>query len=147
MWPFILLVKLLLTDSRLLAVFGQDLTNNFLSQSIHWYDGIIFAVGPLGVIWVLSAAVRVLGSPFLLGRGSESEEIIEKDLKSCTSQEVCELWDGNRVARMVGQGQIQEYLVIGADIWKEYDAKDKKHGFFKSCGKLLGANCHETDMY
>jgi hypothetical protein len=100
---------------RLFGAFGQDYTNYYLSRSIDWPDWIVFAIGPLGVVWILSATIRALGPPFLknaIGKGSEDPSLIEKDLMSSTSAEVCELWNGHNVVRLAAKGEIQEFLRV-----------------------------------
>ncbi|GCB20061.1 hypothetical protein AAWM_02946 [Aspergillus awamori] len=99
----------------LLGVFGQEQTNYFLCQSVDWFDYVLFAVGPLGVVWVVAATIRALGGPFLkhkIGRAFESEAMIERDLMSSTSEKVCELWNGETVDRLIGDAQIQEFWII-----------------------------------
>ena len=89
----------------------------------------------MGVIWVLSAAIRVLGLEFLrtkIGRGSEDEALVEKDLMTSTSPNVCELWNGEQVDRIVGVPHIQEFLLLGDEIWKSEDGKQR---FFHYDGK------------
>lgn len=93
-----------------------------------YLDDIIFAVGPLGIIWVLSAAIRAIGPKFLkerIGKGSENEALIERDLTSSTSADVCELWDGETVKRIKGEAYIQEFLLLGDTLWKSDDGKEQ----------------------
>ncbi|PYH94644.1 hypothetical protein BO71DRAFT_483672 [Aspergillus ellipticus CBS 707.79] len=113
----------------LLGLFGQDLTNDFLRQSINIPDWILFSVGPLGVGWVIVAAIRVLGSRSLknkIGKGPEDEALIEKDLMSSTSSAVCELWDGTDVVRIIGKADIQEFMLLGSRLWRPADAKTQR---------------------
>jgi hypothetical protein len=103
---------------RLLALFGQDFANQYLSQSTSWLDSIIFAMGPLGVPAAIVAAIRVGGASWLkgaIGRARENEADIERDLMSSTSHEVCELWNGRKTVRMVATPLIQELLYLEGD--------------------------------
>lgn len=45
----------------LLALFGEQVTKQFLSMSMGWADDIILAMGPLGIMTVVISAVRVGG--------------------------------------------------------------------------------------
>ncbi|OJJ98999.1 hypothetical protein ASPACDRAFT_1857462 [Aspergillus aculeatus ATCC 16872] len=98
----------------LLGIFGQEQTGYFLSQAIDWPDYLLFAIGPLGVIWVLTATFRILGTQFMkskFGRGSEESALIERELMSSTSSGTCELWNGTSVDRLSTQAQIQEFWI------------------------------------
>src|SRR3981189_2801808 len=53
----------LFTDlTPLLALFGDEVTKQFLSQSVGWADHIIFAVCPLGIITAVVSVIRVAGN-------------------------------------------------------------------------------------
>jgi hypothetical protein len=117
------------TACRLLALFGQDFANHFLSQSPSWLDSIIFAVGPLGVPAAIIAAIRVGGPPFLkgaIGRAGESRDGIERDLMSSTSKEVCELWDGQKAVRLAAANPIiQELIYLDGELYNLEDAEGR----------------------
>src|ERR1700721_1687090 len=79
----------------LLTLFGEQVSKQFLSQSLGWADNIIFAMCPLGIITAVVAAIRVGGPRWLralIGRARESRGAAEVELMSSTSDEVCELW-------------------------------------------------------
>lgn len=106
----------LFTDlGPLLALFGAEVTTQFLSQSLTWADGILFAIGPLGVITAMVGAIRV-GGPYglrsFIGHAREPRAEIERELMSSTSKEVCELWNGESLVRVTGEPKIAELLVV-----------------------------------
>jgi hypothetical protein len=86
----------------------------FLSQSLGWADNIILAMAPLGIITIIVAAIRA-GGPLLLraiiGRARESRATAEAELMSSTSNEVCELWDGEQIVRVAGEAPICEFII------------------------------------
>ncbi|WAO86219.1 Hypothetical protein NCS54_00348500 [Fusarium falciforme] len=45
----------------LLALFGERVTMQFMSQSTGWADNIILAMAPLGIITIIVSAIRVGG--------------------------------------------------------------------------------------
>ena len=107
-----------------MALAGGDFANHYLSQSTSWLDSIILAVGPLGVPSIIVAAIRVGGDPFLkvlIGEARKSEAGVEKDLKSSTSNEVCERWDGDKVMRVEMKDPLIKELIYAGGIW--YDLK------------------------
>lgn len=121
---------------RLLALFGQNFAEHFLSQSTHWLDSIIFAAGPLGVPAAVVAAIRVRGYDFLkgaIGRAGEKESSVEKDLLSSTSKKVCELWDGEKVVRLEETGPFIKQLIYSEGIW--YNLSRAVHDILEEKGK------------
>ncbi|KAH0605607.1 uncharacterized protein H6S33_004829 [Morchella sextelata] len=90
----------------LLALFGEQVTKQFMSESTSGLDSILFGLAPLGVITAIISAIRVSGSPrlrALVGRAKESRGQVEADLMSSTSPDVCELWNGDGVVRVLGR--------------------------------------------
>ncbi|KAK2036497.1 hypothetical protein LZ31DRAFT_483610, partial [Colletotrichum somersetense] len=56
----------LATDlSPLLALFGEQATKQFLSESLSVWDNFIFAMAPLGIVTAVASAIRVFGGPSL----------------------------------------------------------------------------------
>jgi hypothetical protein len=99
----------------LLALFGERVTTQFMSQSVGWADNIILAVAPLGILTAIVSAVRVGGPSWLktiIGRARENRAVAESELMSSTSHEVCELWNGQQVVRVMGAGPIREFIVL-----------------------------------
>jgi hypothetical protein len=100
---------------RLLALFGERVTTQFLSQATGWADNIILAMAPLGIITIIVSAIRVSGPPILkaiIGRARESRAVAEAELMSSTSGEVCELWSGQEIVRVMGKGPIREFIIL-----------------------------------
>lgn len=100
---------------RLLALFGERVTMQFLSQSMGWLDCIILAMGPLGIITTIVSAIRVDGPPWLkaiIGRSRENLSAAEMELMSSTSDETCELWNGSDVVRCQGVAPVTEFICL-----------------------------------
>lgn len=86
-----------------------------MSQSMGWADSIILAMAPLGIITAIVGAIRVGGPSWLkaiIGRARESRAAAESELMSSTSHEVCELWNGGEVVRVMGAGPIREFIIL-----------------------------------
>ncbi|KAH8812397.1 hypothetical protein F5884DRAFT_855694 [Xylogone sp. PMI_703] len=99
----------------LLALFGERVTMQFMSQSMGWADNIILAMAPLGIITVIVSAIRVGGPSWLkgiVGRARENLAVAEAELMSSTSEEVCELWNGQGVVRSMGAAMISEFICL-----------------------------------
>ncbi|KAH7236532.1 hypothetical protein BKA59DRAFT_404921 [Fusarium tricinctum] len=87
----------------------------FLSQSLGWADCIILAMAPLGVITIIFSAIRVDGPPWLkaiIGRSRENRLVAEMELMSSTSEETCELWNGDDMVRCQGLAPVKEFICI-----------------------------------
>ncbi|OCL03242.1 hypothetical protein AOQ84DRAFT_419951 [Glonium stellatum] len=90
----------LATDlTPLLALFGEVVTMQYLSESLTLLDNFIFAMAPLGIITAVISAVRVCG------RGAA-----EAELCSLTSLDVCELWNNGGFIRAFGRPKILELV-------------------------------------
>ncbi|KAH7187517.1 hypothetical protein BKA60DRAFT_687031 [Fusarium oxysporum] len=99
----------------LLALFGERVTMQFLSQTLGWADCVILAMAPLGVITTIVSAIRVEGPPWLkaiIGRSRENRSVAEMELMSSTSQETCELWNGDDVVRCQGLAPVKEFICL-----------------------------------
>ena len=100
---------------RLLALFGERVTTQFMSQALGWADNIILAMGPLGIMTIIVSAIRVGGPVWLravIGRARENRAAAEGELMSSTSNEVCELWNGQKVVRVAGEAPIAEFICL-----------------------------------
>lgn len=87
----------------------------FMSQSTGWSDNIILAMAPLGIITAIVGAIRVGGPTWLraiIGRSRENRAVVEAELMSSTSEEVCELWNGRDIVRVMGAGPIREFIIL-----------------------------------
>ncbi|KAG0636075.1 hypothetical protein HOY80DRAFT_1090207 [Tuber brumale] len=103
-----------------LALFGEQVSKQFLSQSLTWLEDVIFAMAPLGIVTAIVSAVRTGGPGWLravVGRARESRAVAEVELMSSTSHEVCELWNGEAIVRVMGSTKFAEILYFqdGAD--------------------------------
>jgi len=86
-----------------------------LTQLVGWLDHIIFAMAPLGILTAIVAAIRVGGPSWLravVGRARENRAIVEMELMSSTSHEVCELWNGQGIVRTMGKPQVQQIIYL-----------------------------------
>ncbi|KAG0643609.1 hypothetical protein HOY80DRAFT_879893 [Tuber brumale] len=104
----------LFTDlAPVLTLFGEQVSKQFLSQSLTWLEDVIFAMAPLGIITAIVSAIRVGGPNWLkavVGRARESRAVAEVELMSSTSHEVCELWNGEAIVRVMGSPEVAEIL-------------------------------------
>ncbi|TGZ78784.1 hypothetical protein EX30DRAFT_309612, partial [Ascodesmis nigricans] len=106
----------LLTDfAPILALFGEKVTTQWLSGTFGWHDCLIFAVCPLGIITAVVSVIRVAAPnswKAIVGRARESRALAELDLLSSTSDEVCELWSGQALVRVMGSPSVFEVAYI-----------------------------------
>ncbi|KAK2016917.1 hypothetical protein LZ32DRAFT_523896, partial [Colletotrichum eremochloae] len=104
----------LATDlAPILALFGEQVTKQFLSESTTMWDNFIFAMAPLGVITAVVSAIRVCGGPSLrafIGRAQEGGGIAEAELCSSTSRDVCEMYHNGAIVRVFGRPKILEII-------------------------------------
>lgn len=99
----------------LLALFGERVAQQFISQSVGIADNIIFAVAPLGIITAMVGAISVSGNRLLrsiIGRARERRGDVEIELISSTSTDVCEIWDGSSVVRALGVSPVIELVYV-----------------------------------
>ncbi|KAF5644571.1 serine threonine phosphatase 6 regulatory ankyrin repeat subunit B [Fusarium sp. NRRL 52700] len=102
----------------LLTLFGEQVTKQFLSMSMGWADNILLAMGPLGVITLVVSAIRVGGDKrlrALIERARESQSAAEQELLSSTSENVCEMWNGQQIVRLVGDSEELKTLIATGD--------------------------------
>lgn len=99
----------------LLALFGEAVTKQYLSESTSFLDYFIFAMGPLGIITAVVSVIRVCGHPSLrafIGRSQEGEAAVEAELCASTSRDVCELFHKGGIARVLGRPDILELVCV-----------------------------------
>ena len=117
----------------LIALFGEQVSKQFISNSTSFVDNIIFAMAPLGIITAVVSAIRVGGPRWLrgvIGRARESRGDVETELMSSTSGEVCELWRDEGLVRVKGSPDIAQLLFEkNGQSWKvksleEYSPRD-----------------------
>ncbi|KAI5809186.1 hypothetical protein BZA77DRAFT_348057 [Pyronema omphalodes] len=112
----------------LLALFGERFTQQFLSFSTSSVDSLLFALAPLGIITAIVGAIRVAGPSWLralVGRARETRATAEVELMSSTSHEVCEIWNGEAIVRVIGTPTIVELLYFEGlpPRWNELNRK------------------------
>ncbi|KAK3998342.1 hypothetical protein QBC44DRAFT_3075 [Cladorrhinum sp. PSN332] len=118
----------------LLALFGERVAIQYLSHATSWQECVLFACAPLGILTAVISAIRVGGPRWLkaiIGRARETDAAVELELlrlvmlfviltysaccslsDSSTSPDVCELWNGVGMVRIVGTPSIVQ-LVYG----------------------------------
>ncbi|RPB07394.1 hypothetical protein P167DRAFT_609482 [Morchella conica CCBAS932] len=99
----------------LLALFGEQVAKQFMSESTGFSDNILFAMAPIGIITASVGAIRIGGPNWMkavIGRARENRAIAEIELMSSTSHEVCELWNGQQIVRIMGAPPIRELICI-----------------------------------
>lgn len=99
----------------LLALFGEPVTRQYLSESTTFLDYFIFAMCPLGIITAVTAVVRVCGHSSLrafIGRSQEGNGVVEAELCTSTSRDVCELFNNGGITRVLGQPNVLELVCI-----------------------------------
>ncbi|CAI0653162.1 unnamed protein product [Colletotrichum noveboracense] len=103
----------------LLLLFGEEITTQFLSMSLGWADNFLLAMGPVGIITIVLSAIRIGGSRTLksvVGRARETQAVAEQELLSSTSSNVCEVWNGQQIVRLVGESmEMVVPLVVARD--------------------------------
>ncbi|KAF4816632.1 hypothetical protein CGCSCA5_v006383 [Colletotrichum siamense] len=102
----------------LVALFGEQVTTQFLGLSMGWADNVLLAMGPLGIITILMSAIRIGGGrklKSLVGRAREPQAVAEQELLSSTSANVCELWNGQQVVRIIGEPIGMKTVVATSD--------------------------------
>ncbi|KAI9853997.1 MAG: hypothetical protein M1813_001588 [Trichoglossum hirsutum] len=104
----------LATDlAPLLALFGEQVTKQYLSESVRPLDNFIFAMAPLGILTAVVSAIRVCGGSSIrafIGRAQEGRGLAEAELCSSTSHDICELWHNGGIARVFGRPRILELV-------------------------------------
>lgn len=96
-----------------LSLFGEQITKQYLSESITLLDYFIFAMVPMGILTAVVSVIRVCGSPSLrafIGRAQEGAGNAEAELCSSTSRDVCELYNNGGIARVFGRPKILEVV-------------------------------------
>ncbi|KAL6788552.1 ankyrin repeat-containing domain protein [Trichoderma sp. SZMC 28012] len=111
-----------------LSLFGEQVTKQYLSESIATIDYFIFAMAPMGILTAIVSAIRVCGSPSLrafIGRAQEGGGVAEAELCSSTSRDVCELYNNGGIARVFGRPKILEVVYD-----PEHNFADEKAGIY-----------------
>ncbi|KAF8250928.1 hypothetical protein K440DRAFT_580078, partial [Wilcoxina mikolae CBS 423.85] len=98
-----------------------------MSQSMGWVEDIIFAMAPLGIITAMTGAIRVSGPRWMkavIGRAREGNGVVEVELMSSTSSDVCELWNGDGVVRALGSAEVIELYYLDSALPDQQDDQD-----------------------
>jgi ankyrin repeat protein len=120
----------------LLVLFGEAMTKQFLSESISFLDYFIFAMAPIGIITAVVSTIRVCGHPSLrafIGRAQEGDGVVEAELCTSTSRDVCELFNKGGITRVLGRPSILELVYVppvGDGKSDPADAEVEKAGLF-----------------
>jgi hypothetical protein len=99
----------------IIALFGERVVMQFMSQAMGIADCILLAVLPIGAITTVVSAIRVAGPTSLksfIGRARENLSAAEVEVMSSTSDEVCELWNGHSVVRCPGSADIYQFICL-----------------------------------
>ncbi|KAF8423913.1 ankyrin repeat-containing domain protein [Tirmania nivea] len=91
----------------------SSVTKQFMSQTMYWSDHIIFSMAPLGIIAAVVGTTRVAGPTWMkaiIGRARESRGVAEVELMSSTSPDICELWNGRQIVRVLGSAPVKQVL-------------------------------------
>ncbi|KAK0622796.1 hypothetical protein B0T14DRAFT_494379 [Immersiella caudata] len=122
----------------ILALFGEDFATQFASESLTWIDHLVFAMVPLGILTMITGAIRVQGPRIarsFIGRARENRALAEIDLMSSTSGEVCELFNGRSIIRAMGKPKIAQFLVFP----EQYEELETQYSEFDKRGRILMA--------
>ncbi|KAL5337300.1 hypothetical protein BJX70DRAFT_409320 [Aspergillus crustosus] len=101
----------------LVALFGERLTKQFLSESTSILDNFIFALSPLGILTAVVSVIRICGNSSLrafVGRANEAPGEAENELLSCVSEGTAELFNDGGISRVFGRPSLLEVVV-----WEE----------------------------
>ncbi|KAH7145594.1 ankyrin repeat-containing domain protein [Dactylonectria estremocensis] len=123
----------------IIALFGEQVTKQFLSESTSFLDNIIFGLAPLGILTAVVSVIRVYGNASLkafIGRSQEPHAVAEAELCSSTSQDVCELWSNGGICRVFGRPKILEFFYTpGGEFYPKFSAQTVKEEMQPpSCG-------------
>ncbi|KAH7165344.1 ankyrin repeat-containing domain protein [Dactylonectria macrodidyma] len=119
----------------IIALFGEQVTKQFLSESTSFLDNIIFGLAPLGILTAVVSVIRVYGNASLkafIGRSQEPHAVAEAELCSSTSQDVCELWTNGGICRVFGRPKILEFFYTpGGEFYPKFSEQTAQP---PSCG-------------
>lgn len=130
-----------------ITLFGEQVTKQYLSESISTLDTLIFALAPLGIITAVVSAIRIAGSPSLrafIGRAQEGPGNAEVELLSCTSETTAELWNDGGIARVFGKPMLLEVVVEEDPLEKGYNVINFVYDAKRSW-KETGSDTREDD--
>lgn len=117
----------------LLALFGGSMTRQYLSESTSFLDYFIFAMAPIGILTAIVSTIRVCGHSSLrafIGRSQEGDGVVEAELCTSTSRDVCELFNRGGITRVLGRPKIVELVYDQRYDNPAPDSADDKAGLF-----------------
>lgn len=121
----------LFTDlGPLLALFGDSMTKQYLSESTSSLDYVIFAMAPVGIMTAIISVIRVCGHSALrafIGRSQEGDGIVEAELCTSTSRDVCELFNRGGITRVLGRPSILELIHVPRQEGLQTPASESKN--------------------
>ncbi|KAF2856854.1 hypothetical protein T440DRAFT_512849 [Plenodomus tracheiphilus IPT5] len=97
----------------ILQLFGEQVTKQYLSENTSFWDCVIFAMAPVGILTAIVSVIRVCGDSLLkafIGRAQESAGVAELELCSSTGRDIVELVQGGAVTRVFGRAKILEII-------------------------------------
>ena len=114
--------------SPIIALFGEQVSKQFLAQSTRLSECVLFASAPLGILTGIISAIRIGGYPWLkaiVGRAAESRAAAGLELTSATSSSICELWDGKSVVRVHGAPNILTVVYLEENLETNVSPEDE----------------------
>ncbi|KAL2266837.1 hypothetical protein VTJ83DRAFT_4114 [Remersonia thermophila] len=124
----------------LISLFGEQVTKQFLSESISIIDCILFGMAPLGILTAVVSVIRLYGKPWLkslVGRAQEPYSIAQAELCSSTNDDVCELWSNGSICRVFGRPKILEFIYFPMIVDYYNTAESLSHLKTPTCGIYL----------
>ncbi|KAL8811995.1 MAG: hypothetical protein Q9200_001361 [Gallowayella weberi] len=103
----------------IIALFGEQVSKQFLAQSTTFTECLLFALAPLGILTGIVSAIRIGGYSWLkaiIGRAAESKAVAGRELTSATSSSICELWDGQSVVRVHGSPKVLTVVYLKPEV-------------------------------
>lgn len=91
------------------------MTRQYLGEGTSFLDYFIFVMAPIGIISTVVSAIRVCGHSSLrafIGRSQEGDGVVEAELYTTTSRDVCELFNRSGITRVLGRPSILELVYV-----------------------------------
>lgn len=135
----------------LLVLFGESMTRQYLSESTSFLDYFIFAMAPIGIITAVVSAIRVCGHSSLrafIGRSQEGDGVVEAELCTSTSRDVCELFNRGGITRVLGRPSILELVYVprkGKETWDSSAGESPLYLFRHYLEKRMDPGTSEWD--
>ncbi|KAL7932478.1 hypothetical protein V8C35DRAFT_328441 [Trichoderma chlorosporum] len=127
----------------LLSLVGDPIIRQYLSESTSFIDYFILAMAPIGIIGIITAAIRVCGYSWLrafIGRAQEGQGAVEAELCTSTSADVCELFNKGGITRVLGRPDIIE-LIYEANKGRDTQNQPRLYLFTSYLSEKSNATC------